>query len=72
MNTLTDPGLALYVSAAVTVIVWLGIWWYLWRIDSQARALRTSLQERAAASPTEVAPLRPERRSVPDKEINHD
>ena len=40
MNGITDPTAALYIAAAVAVIVWLGIFAYLWRIDVQARALR--------------------------------
>ena len=40
MNGLTDPGLAMYVAAAVTLVVWLGIFAYLLKIDRQAKALR--------------------------------
>lgn len=63
MEGLTDPGLALYVAAAVAVVVWLGIFAYLWRIDVQARALRRMLDERKNEAPpkTVVTPIRPER-----------
>jgi len=63
MEGLTDPGLALYVAAAVAVVVWLGIFAYLWRIDVQARTLRRMLDERKNAVPakTVVTPIRPER-----------
>lgn len=63
MEGLTDPGLALYVAAAVAVVVWLGIFAYLWRIDVQARALRRMLDERKNEAPPKivVTPIRPER-----------
>lgn len=64
MNGLTDPGVALYVAAAVAVVVWLGIFAYLWRIDVRARALRRALDQRQAdvAAPA-VASRRPERQA---------
>lgn len=70
MEGLTDPGLALYVAAAVAVVVWLGIFAYLWRIDVQARALRRMLDERKNEAPpkTVVTPIRPERMQPERKE----
>ena len=68
MNGLIDPGVALYVSAAVAVVVWAGIFFYLWRIDAQARALRESLQNRQQSGEQPAiasAPLRPERQHAP-------
>lgn len=70
MNGLIDPALALYVAAAVAVIVWLGIFAYLWRIDQQAKALRRSFDQRRdesfpQANPT---PVRPERVAAERKE----
>lgn len=65
MNGLTDPAVALYVAAAVAVMVWLGIFAYLWRIDVQARALRRALEQReregGASQGAPAAPVRPER-----------
>jgi CcmD family protein len=70
MQGLTDPGLALYVAAAVAVVVWLGIFAYLWRIDTQARALRRRLDERKLSAPAAPAgtPVRPERVKTEQKE----
>lgn len=58
MDFMNDPGVALYVAAIVAVVVWAGIWIYLWRIDVQARALRKYLDER----PLNDEPKRPETR----------
>ena len=63
MDGLIDPGLALYVAAAVAVVVWLGIFAYLWRIDAQAKMLRRMLDERREQAAPQAAPTpqRPER-----------
>ncbi|MBA3471179.1 MAG: CcmD family protein [Herpetosiphonaceae bacterium] len=63
MDGLIEPGLALYVSAAVAVVVWLGIFAYLWRIDAQAKALRRMLDEQRSQAAPQAAPTpqRPER-----------
>ncbi|MEI7769940.1 MAG: CcmD family protein [Chloroflexales bacterium] len=44
MNVALDAGAAVYVAMAVTLSVWIGIFAYLWRIDSQARALRREIE----------------------------
>ncbi|NNJ09987.1 CcmD family protein [Chloroflexales bacterium ZM16-3] len=44
MNVALDAGAAVYVAMAVTLSVWIGIFAYLWRIDSQARALKRELE----------------------------
>jgi hypothetical protein len=44
MNNLFEAGIAIYVAMIVTLSVWIGIFIYLWRIDSQARALRRALE----------------------------
>ncbi|HEY1015591.1 MAG TPA: hypothetical protein VGE07_22975 [Herpetosiphonaceae bacterium] len=72
MNGLIDPGVALYVSAAVALLVWAGIFAYLWRIDAQARALAKALErlpEHPAPGAAPAAPLRPERQSPAPKEV---
>ena len=73
MDGLTDPGLALYVAAAVAVVVWLGIFAYLWRIDAQAKNLRRLLdQRRSEATPGATpTPLRPERVQPERKETSN-
>ncbi len=60
---LDNPALAMYVAAAVALVVVLGFFWYLWSIDRGVRELRRRLDERPAASEsTVVTPLRPRRR----------
>ncbi|MEI7644856.1 MAG: CcmD family protein [Chloroflexales bacterium] len=44
MNMPLDAGSAVYVAMAVTLSVWIGIFAYLWRIDTQARALRREIE----------------------------
>jgi CcmD family protein len=44
MSVALDAGAAVYVAMAVTLSVWIGIFAYLWRIDSQARALKRELE----------------------------
>jgi CcmD family protein len=72
MDGLIDPGVALYVAAAVAVVVWLGIFAYLWRIDAQAKTLRRMLDERRnSATPTTATPHRPERVQPERKETSN-
>ncbi|HRC76823.1 MAG TPA: CcmD family protein, partial [Kouleothrix sp.] len=42
-NFLLDPGVAIYAALAVALVVWLGIFAFLWRLDQQARELRRRL-----------------------------
>jgi CcmD family protein len=49
-NFLLDPAFAIYAALAVALVVWLGIFVFLWRLDLQARELRRKLD----------APPRPE------------
>lgn len=66
-NFLLDPGIAIYAALAVTLVVWLGIFALLWRLDRQARELRRLLDARPradAAAPratleTRVGPPQP-------------
>ncbi len=50
MRVLLDAGVAIYVAMAAALIVWLGIFAYLWRVDREAQALKRYLQERPAPS----------------------
>ena len=45
-NFLLDPGIAIYAALAVALVVWLGIFAFLWRLDRQARELRRRLDPR--------------------------
>ncbi|MFL5805390.1 MAG: CcmD family protein [Roseiflexaceae bacterium] len=42
---LQDPGVAIYLSLAVALTVWIGIFAFLWRLDQQARELRCRLEQ---------------------------
>lgn len=68
-DVINNPALAMYVAAAVALVVMIGFFLYLWRMDARVRELQRALEsrERAAASapPTErvrnVEPVRPQR-----------
>jgi CcmD family protein len=53
-NFLLDPAFAIYAAMAVALVVWLGIFTFLWRLDRQARELRRKLD--AAPRPEVPAP----------------
>jgi CcmD family protein len=42
---LNDSGVAIYVSLAVALVVWVGIFTFLWRLDRQARELRRKIEQ---------------------------
>ena len=48
-NFLLDPGIAIYTAMSVALVVWLGIFALLWRLDRQARELRRQLDQRPQA-----------------------
>jgi CcmD family protein len=48
-NFLLEPGIAIYVALAVALVVWVGIFAFLWRLDRQARELRRQLDRRPHA-----------------------
>ena len=48
-NFLLEPGVAIYVALAVSLVVWIGVFAFLWRIDRQARELRRQLDQRPRA-----------------------
>ncbi len=57
-----NPAIAMYVAAAVALVVLAGFFWYLWSIDRSVAELRRQLNERPSPSPQAMAPLRPQRR----------
>ena len=57
-----NPALAMYVAAAVALVVLIGFFWYLWSIDRSIAELRRRLNEQPAPPPQTSAPLRPHRR----------
>lgn len=57
MNFLLDPAVAIYVAAAAALVVWLGVFVFLWRIDQATRELRRKLDE-------DVSPVMPAPRAT--------
>jgi len=51
MDFLLEPAVAIYTALAVALTVWLGVFIFLWRIDSATRELRRRLDEEAPAEP---------------------
>lgn len=45
MNVALEASAAMYISLAVALSVWIGIFVYLWRIDAQARDLRRRIEQ---------------------------
>ena len=67
---INNPAIALYVAAAVALVVMIGFFIYLWRLDRSVRELQRALGERAdnvaghdATPAVTIAsePLRPQR-----------
>lgn len=56
MNFLIDPAIAIYVAMSVALLVWIGIFLYLWRIDGELRELK----RRISATPPDVPPTMPQ------------
>jgi CcmD family protein len=48
-NFLLDSGIAIYAALAVALVVWAGLFAFLWRLDRQARELRRQLDQRPRA-----------------------
>ncbi len=67
---INNPAIALYVATAVALVVMIGFFVYLWRMDRSVRELRRTIEERqhdqahGAYTPVgrvESEPLRPQR-----------
>lgn len=61
-----NDALAMYVAAAVALVVLGGLFWYLWSIDRGVAELRRRLDDRPASAVTSV-PLRPQRRVLEEQ-----
>lgn len=66
---INDPATAMYVAAAVALVVMSGVFVYLWRMDRQVRALQRRLdaEPETPRVPAMTEPLRPQRI---EKELN--
>jgi len=63
---LDNPALAMYVAAAVALVVLAGFFWYLWSLDRSVAELRQKLDERPAP-PTATPTLVPQRRMAQEQ-----
>lgn len=48
MNFLLEPAIAIYIALAVALVVWIGLFIFLWRVDQQAQELRRMLDQAPA------------------------
>ena len=67
-GVINDPAIAMYVAAAVALVVMIGFFLYLWRMDGQVRELRRRLDAQHSAAQGDAGqtavtsePLRPQR-----------
>lgn len=63
MNVLSDPGIAIYVSLAVALAVWVGVFAYLWRLDAATKDLRRRLERQPEQDTIPIPKATLERRS---------
>ncbi len=42
---LSNPSVAIYTAMAVALVVWVALFVFLWRLDSQARELRRKIEQ---------------------------
>ena len=59
--SLLDPGVAMYVAAAVALSVWVLLFVYLWRLDRRASEMQRALEREEQAPNQQPQPLRPVR-----------
>ena len=58
MTVLLDAGVAIYVAMVAALVVWLGVFAFLWRVDRDTQELKRQL----AARPEPVAQAQPQSR----------
>jgi CcmD family protein len=51
MDFLLEPGIAIYTAMSVALVVWLGIFAFLWRVDRQSRELQRRLDAKPTVEP---------------------
>ncbi|HEX6289695.1 MAG TPA: hypothetical protein VFZ66_10920 [Herpetosiphonaceae bacterium] len=59
-GVINNPAVAMYVAAAVALVVMIGFFIYLWRMDRHVRELQRALESGADGSAERVARTRPE------------
>jgi CcmD family protein len=58
----------MYIAMAVALVVWAGIFLYLWRLDAMARELRRRLDNHPDQAPPPVPTATLERRTASDEQ----
>ncbi|HEU5015986.1 MAG TPA: CcmD family protein [Roseiflexaceae bacterium] len=73
MDFLLNPAFSIYVTLAVVLAVWLGIFALLWRLDRQARELKRRLdtEPQTPAAPAPRATLEV-RKGHPPERVTHE
>ena len=68
MSVLLDAGVAIYVAMATALVVWLGVFIFVWRIDNATQALA----KQVATQHDEGASAAPRARVEVKKEVSHE
>lgn len=55
MTILLDAGVAIYVAMVAALVVWIGVFVYMWRIDKATQALAAQVATREEPIPTPQA-----------------
>jgi hypothetical protein len=66
MTILLDAGVAIYVAMAAALVVWIGVFVFMWRIDKATQALAAQIANREEGAPT------PRARVDIKKEVAHE
>jgi CcmD family protein len=63
MQILLDAGVAIYIAMSVALVVWLGIFLYLLRMDAEAKELKRMVLAARTHSPTQPSAVLVEHRT---------
>lgn len=63
MQVMLDAGVAIYIAMSVALVVWLGIFLYLMRIDAQAKELKRLMLTAQSQSPVQSPGVQVEHRT---------
>jgi hypothetical protein len=66
-SVIDNPALAMYVAAAVALVVLGGFFWYLWSIDRAVAEMRRRLDQQPTQQQEPASPIRPQRRVVQEQ-----
>jgi len=63
MQVVLDAGVAIYIAMSVALVVWLGVFVYLLRIDAEAKELKRLVLAARLQSPTQSSGVQVEHRT---------